>query len=75
MHNSVLVGVVESRSHLLRDLERLVNAQLLLAVDLVPERVTLDVWRDEEQEAVGFARVEQRKDMRMGQLGRRLDLG
>ena len=73
--DSVLMGVVEGRGHLLSNCERLFNGELLLAVDFVPKGVALDVRCDEEEETVGFARVVEGQDTRMGELRGRFDLG
>ena len=55
VNHSVLVGVLQSRGHLLGDLERLLDTQLLFSIDLVAESVPLDVRRDEVEESVSFA--------------------
>ena len=52
MNDSVLMGIVQGGSNLLGDPERLLDAQLFLAIDLVAQSISFDVRRDEEQEAV-----------------------
>jgi hypothetical protein len=73
--HAVPVGVVERRGHLARDADGLVHRKLLLAVQPVAERLALDVRHDVEQERVGLARVEQRQDVRVLEIGGELDLG
>ena len=51
------------------DPERLVDWKLLLSVDAVPQRLALYVGHDVEREAARLARVEQRNDVRMPQVG------
>ena len=47
----------------------------MLTVDAISERLTFDVGHHLEQEIVGLARIEQRKDVRMRQVGGGRDLG
>ena len=56
-------------------LHRFVDRQLLFAVEARAERLALDVRHHVEQQSVGFARVEQRQEVRVLQVGRDLDLG
>ena len=72
--DAVLVRVVERVDHFARDAHRLVDAELRLAIELLAQRLALDVGHDVEQESVGRAGIEQRQDVRMLQRRRRLDL-
>ena len=51
------------------------DRELLLAVEPVAQRLALDEGHDVEEVAVGLARVEQRQDVRVLEVGRELDLG
>ena len=62
------------RGHLLSDLQRLFDGELLLAVNLVPEGVAFNERGDEVQEAVCLTGVMQRQDVRMLQIRSRLYL-
>ena len=75
MHDAVPVRVVQRVCHGSGDAHRLVHGELMLAVDPVPERLALDVRHHVEQEAVRLAGVEEREDVGVLQVGRRLDLG
>ncbi len=75
VHDSVAVRVLERVGHFPRDPHRVVHGQLLFAYQPVAQRFALDVRHHVEDEAVGLARIEQRQDVRMLQIGRRLDLG
>jgi hypothetical protein len=61
----VPVGVVEGRRHLGGDSYRVVHRQLLLPADPVPHRFPFDIRHDIEEEAVGFAAVKEREDVRV----------
>ena len=61
----VTVGVVERVGHLGGDLERLIDTELGLAVQLAAERLALDVGHDVVEEAVGGAGVEEGQDVGM----------
>jgi hypothetical protein len=50
------------------------NGQLPFFLDPFPERVALDVGHHVVEETVCFTRVMQRKDVRMSEVGRNLDL-
>ena len=75
VNDAVPVRVVERARDLARDPHRLVDRQLLLAVEPVAERLALDVRHDVVQEAVGGAGIEQREDVRVLQVRRGADLG
>ncbi len=66
--------VVQRVGHLGRDPHRLLDPQLLLAVQLVAQRLALDVGHDVVEEAIGLARIEQREDVGVLQVGGGLDL-
>jgi hypothetical protein len=74
MDHVVAMRVVERVRDLSRDPDRLIDAELFLAIEFVAQRLALDVRHDVIEEGVGFARVEQRKDMRVLEIGRRFDL-
>jgi hypothetical protein len=57
------------------DLDRLFNAELLLALQHLSQRLALDVGHDVVEERVGLARIVQRQDVGMLQVGGDLDLG
>ena len=69
------VGVVERRGHLGGDPDGVGDGELLLAVEPVAQRLAVDERHDVEQVAVGLARVEQRQDVRVLEVGGELDLG
>ena len=73
--DAVAVGVVECARHLLGDYDRVLDAQLLLSVQSFPERLPLHMRHDVEEESIRLARIEERQDVRVLQIGRRLDLG
>ena len=75
VHHALPVRVVERARHLPRDGERLVQPELLLAIQLVPQRLAADVRQDVPEEALGLPRVDQREDVRMIEPRRDLDLG
>ncbi len=75
VHHPVPVRVVQRARHLVGDPDRVGHRQLLLAGEPVAQRLALDERHDVEQVAVGLARVEQRQDVRVLQVGRELDLG
>ena len=72
--HAVPVRIVERVGDFARDPHRFVDAELRLAIQLLAERLALDVGHDVVEEAVRRARIEQRQDVRMLQRRRRLDL-
>ena len=75
VHHAMAVGVVQRRRDLGRDADGFRNGELLLAIEPLAQGLALDEGHDVEQVAVGLARVEQRQDVRVLQVGRELDLG
>ncbi len=71
----VLVGVLQRVGHFLGDPHRVVNRELLLPAEAVAEGFSLDEGHHVEDGALHLAGIEQRQDMRVLQIGRRLDLG
>ncbi len=69
------MGVVERAGHLAGDGEGLADGQLLLAGEPVAQRFAFDERHDVEEEAVGLARIEERKDVGVLQVRRGPDLG
>ena len=74
MNHAASVRVLQRLGHRGSNPHRFVNRQLLVAVQTVPECVPLHVGHHIEQEGIRLARIEQRQDMRVLQVGRRLDL-
>jgi hypothetical protein len=70
-----LVRRLQRARHLLRQRDRLVDRQLMLTVEALPERLPFHVRHHVEEEGVRLSRVEEREDMRVLQVGGRLDLG
>ena len=63
--HAVLVRVLERVGHGDRDLDRFVDAELGLAVELGAERLAVDERHHVVEEAVGGAGIEEREDVRM----------
>jgi hypothetical protein len=74
MHDLLAVSVRQSVGHFPRDLERLNQWKLPLALQPVPERFPLDIRHYVVQQTVGLARVEEGQDMRVIEAGRDFDL-
>ena len=73
--NDVLrVGVSQSVGHFEDVLNGIVDRQLPVAVEPVPQRFTLDEGHDVKEETIGFTRVVEAKDVRVLELGGELDL-
>ena len=68
------VGVGQRVEHVAQDPDGVLQGQLALAREPVPERLALDVRHDVEDGAVGLATVVQRQDRGMLELRRHLDL-
>ena len=75
VHDAPLVRVVERVGDLLRDGDRVLHTHLLLAVQPIPERFSFHIRHHVEDHPVRLPGVEQREDVRMLQVGGRLDLG
>ncbi len=69
MQHVVTVRIGERICDLAGDLHRVLDGQLLLAVEPIPERLTLDVGHDVVEETVGLPAVMQPEDVRVCQLG------
>ena len=72
--HAVAVRVVQRVGDVGRDAHRLVDAQLLLAIELGAQRLALDVGHHVVQEAIGGAGVEQGQDVGVLERGGGLDL-
>jgi hypothetical protein len=70
----VLVREVERVRHFPRDLNGVVDGELLLAIQAVAQRLALDIRHDIEKKPVGLARIVERQDVRMFEAGGELDL-
>ena len=75
VHQSLSVRVVERARDLLGDRERLVEAELVLALQLLPQRFAANVRQHVVEHAVRVARVDERENVRMVEPRRDLDLG
>ena len=71
----VAMGMVEGIRHRRSDPNGFIHRKLLLAVDTVLKGLSLQIGHHIEEEAVGFSGIEEWQDMRMLQVGSRLDLG
>ena len=65
MNHAALVRVLERAGDLPRDGHRFLYAELLLAIELGPERFAPHEGLDVPQELIGLAGVDQREDVRM----------
>ena len=74
VNHSAAMRVVERVGDLGRDAHRLLDAELPLAIELLADRLSLDVGHHVVQESPRLTRVEQREDVRVTQRRRRLDL-
>src|SRR5687768_10839895 len=74
MDHTETVSVRECISHFACDSGRFTHRQLALAYHSCAERLSLDVRHDVEDEAVNLSGVVQRKNVRMSENGRDLDL-
>ena len=73
--DAVAVRIVERRGDLARDADRVVDGELLLAVEPVAQRLALDEGHDVEEVRVHRSRVEERQDVRVLEVRGELDLG
>ena len=69
MDHPLAVRVIERARYLLGDAQGRIERELLLPLELRPERLAADVRDDVEQEAIGFARVDQGEDVGMVEPG------
>jgi hypothetical protein len=74
MHDPVAVGVTEGVGDFARDADGLVDGQLVLAVQPLPQRFALHERHDVVEESRRLARVVERKDVGVGQVGGDPDL-
>ena len=75
MDDALFVCRVQGIGHSCRDAEGFVDRELPLTVEPVSKSLALDVRHDVVQETVRLPRVVKRQDVRMLEVGRRLDLG
>ena len=68
------VGVVQGRGHVARDLERVLQRQLPLALEPLAQRFALDVGHDVVEQIPGLAGIVERHDVGMIEPGGDLDL-
>ena len=74
VHDAMPMRVLQRRRHLGGDADRVVDRQLLLAIEPRAQRLAVDEGHHVEQLSRRVSRVEQRQDVRMLQAGRDLDL-
>jgi hypothetical protein len=67
VHHTLAVGVAERVRHLAGDLQRLVQRQLRLPVQPIPQGLPLHVRHHIEEQPTGLARIMQRQDVRVGE--------
>ena len=71
--NAAAVRRTQRIGHLAGDLQRVVNGELFLSTDAIPERLAFDKGRHIVEQTCRRARIEQRENMRVAELGRDLD--
>ena len=74
MYHAPAVGIVERPGHRLGDVESLLDGELGLALELVAQGLALDEGHDVVEKTVHRPGVEERNDVRVLQVGSRLDL-
>ena len=74
VHDALAVGVSECIGELARDLPHVLEGELLLPIEALPQGLALHVGHHIVEQAVGVAGVMQREDVRMGEVRRDLDL-
>ena len=74
MDHAVAVCVIEGAGNRHGDAHRLVHRKLFFAIDAMPQRFALDERHDVEQQPIGFARIEQRKQIGVLQIRGDADL-
>src|SRR5688572_10008928 len=75
VNDAVAVRILERVSHFAGDPQRVVYRELLLARDPVAERLAFHEWHDVEDGPLDLTGIEERKNVRMLQVRRGLDLG
>ena len=74
MDDALGMRVGESVSHFPQDGDRLRNRKLLVPPEASPQRLALDIRHDVEQPVADAPRVEERKNVRMFEVGGGFDL-
>ena len=74
MDDPPAVGVTQRIRYLSRDLDGVVQLELLLAIQTLPQGLALGVGHDVEEQPVGLARIIERQDVRVTEVGARRDL-
>ncbi len=74
VYHIVAMGVVQCCGDRPRDRQNVVDRDLLLAVQTLPERLPFDEGHDIVEEAAGRTRIEERQDVRVLELRCNLDL-
>jgi len=75
MHHALPMCIVERFGHVRRDAQRVIHRKLMFPVQLLAKILPFHIRHHVEEERVRLTRIEQRKDVRMLKVGRRLDLG
>ena len=74
VNDAACVRIAERLGHVASDAHRLVDRQVAIALEAVPQRLALDVRHREVEQAVRLARVVDGHDPGVGELRHRLDL-
>jgi hypothetical protein len=74
VNDVVAVGVGERAGHFMGDLEGVLEGELPLSIEPLPERFSVQVRHHVVEQAVHFGGVVDREDVRMRESGRGLDL-
>ena len=75
MHHTTLMRVLQRVCHFAGNAQRVVDGQLLFAIQPIAQRLAIHKRHDVEDGAVHLTRIMQRENVRMLQICRRLDLG
>src|SRR5215203_2271705 len=73
MNHALTVRVVERARHGGGDPHRIIDGQLLLAIEATSKTFPFDEWHHVEQQVVGNTRIEERKQIRVLKVGRYLN--
>src|SRR6267143_3378567 len=73
MDHVMAMSIGQGTRHLPSDLSGVVDGELLLSVESVPEGFSLDVWHDVVEGPVGFSRIVEGQDVRVSESGGDLD--